>query len=188
MKKIYVLILLSMLFVGKVNADEIYYKNENNVVLTKHEYNTISEFYWEGYQETLSIEDFYFLKENGLFENKVNSVEINDNPISLYSVEEHTTANKSLKMSISCSSNCVVAISLKWINLPKIRSYDILGIYLDNTRVIQETKLRIDTNRGKTEYSYDKKETNGIGTSFKLPTDVTYLNVAKTLVVEKRVQ
>lgn len=186
MKKICFLIILICTLVGNVSAQELYYVNDKGVSFTKQEYDKISEFYWEGYQNNLTNEDFEFLKENGLFENEIKTIEINDNNFSLLSTSEHTTANKSLKMNTVCSSTCLVSITLNWINLPKIRSYDILGIYLDNTSIIKINNLIVDTNKGKDFYSSTKKSSNGIGTSFKLPTDVTYLNIAQTLIVEKR--
>ncbi len=190
MKKIYIMTIIASLFIGSViesvNAQELYYENSNGVSFTKQEYDKISEFYWEGYQNNLSNEDFNFLKNNGLFENEINSVEIDDNVMSLFSVSEHTTTNKSLKMSTACSSNCLVSISLNWINLPTIRSYDILGIYLENTSAINISDVTIETNNGKSYYNYTNKSTDGIGTSFKLPTNVTYLKIAQTLIVEKK--
>lgn len=186
MKKLCIITIIASLFIGSVNAQELYYENNEGVSFTKQEYDKISEFYWEGYQDNLSSEDFEFLKNNGLFENEIKTIEINDNNYNLLSTEEHTTASKSLKMNTSCSSNCLVSISLNWINLPKIRSYDILGIYLDNTSVLNISDVTIDTNNAQSNYAYTNKATNGIGTSFKLPTNVTYLKIAQTLLVEKK--
>lgn len=191
MKKLYIIAILSMIFISNVNAQEIYYENNNGVILNEHEYNIISEFYWKGYQEYLTNKDYEFLKKNGLFENEIETKEINDSNINdsnfnLLSISEHTTANKSLKMSTSCSTNCLVAISLNWINLPKIRSYDILGIYIDNTSIKRIDNTIIETNKGRSNYAYTNKASNGIGTSFKLPTDVTYLRISQTLTVEKK--
>lgn len=186
MKKIFLLILLSFVFIGGVNAQGIFYENSNGVILTQKEYSAISDFYWDGYQENLSQEEYNFLKKNGLFENEIKTTLVNNSDYSLLSEAEHTTANKSLKMSMSCNTNCLVSITLRWINLPKIRSYDILGIYLDGASPIQVNKVRVDTNKGKSEYSYDKKENIGIGTSFKLPTDVTYLDISQLLLLENK--
>lgn len=186
MKKIFLLILLSFVFIGGVNAQEIFYENSNGVILTQKEYNDISEFYWDGYQENLSQEEYDFLKKNGLFENEIKTTLVNSSDYSLLSEAEHSTANKSLKMSMSCNTTCLVSIILKWINLPRIRSYDILGVYLDNVTPIQINKVRVNTNKGKSEYSYDKYETNGVGTSFKLPSDVTYLDISQIFLIENK--
>lgn len=79
MKKICIIIILASLFIGNVNAQEFYYENNNGVILTKQEYDKISEFFWEGYQNNLTNEEFTFLKKNGLFENEIRNVELNDN-------------------------------------------------------------------------------------------------------------
>lgn len=176
--------MLLIIFIGKVDADN-YYKNDNGVILNEKEYNIISKFYWRGYQELLTKKDLDFLRSNGLFENEIKTVEINDG-INLLSNISHNTEYKSLKMNTSCSSKCLVSISLEWIKLPKIRSYDILGIYFDNTSLIEANKVIVETNKGISKYSYTNKATNGIGTSFKLPTDGTYLKISQTLTVEKK--
>lgn len=186
MKKICIIIILASLFIGNVNAQEFYYENNNGVILTKQEYDKISEFFWEGYQNNLTNEEFTFLKKNGLFENEIRNVELNDNGFNLLSEDIHTTTNKSLKMNAVCSTNCLVSISLNWINLPKVRSYDILGIYLDNTSAISIQNIIVETNKGKSNYSYTNRETNGIGTSFELPKDVEYLRISQTLLVKKK--
>lgn len=56
MKKICIIIILASLFIGNVNAQEFYYENNNGVILTKQEYDKISEFFWEGYQNNLTNE------------------------------------------------------------------------------------------------------------------------------------
>lgn len=186
MKNFFLAVLLSFIFIGGVSAQEIYYKNSSGVILSQKEYNTISDFYWDGYQKNLSLDEYNFLKNNGLFENEIKTVQISDSNYNLLSEAEHTTANKSLKMSMSCNTYCLVAVTLKWINLPRIRSYDILGVYLDNVTPIQINKVRVNTNKGKSEYSYDKYETNGVGTSFKLPSDVTYLDISQIFLIENK--
>ena len=186
MKKLYVIVLLSIMFTGNVNAQEVYYENNNGVKFTEHEYDKISEFYWEGYQEYLSNKDFELLKNNGLFENEIETSEIIDNNFNMVLSNEHTTANKSLKINKVCSSNCSISIVLEWINLPKVRSYDILGVYLDNTSIIKTGNVIVKTNKEANSYSYTNKSTNGIGTSFKLPTDVTSLKISQTLTVKKQ--
>ena len=85
MKKICIIIILASLFIGNVNAQEFYYENNNGVILTKQEYDKISEFFWEGYQNNLTNEEFTFLKKNGLFENEIRNVELNDNGFNLLS-------------------------------------------------------------------------------------------------------
>ncbi len=185
MKKFYVLALLSILFIGKVNAEEIYYTNSNGVNLTKHEYNVLSEFYWDGYQQNMSNEELEFLKSKGLFENEIKTVVVKDNPITLYGFAEHTTSYKSLKMSSSCSSDCVVGVSLDWLKLPQVRSYDILGFYFENTSPNDNSYLVVSSNQGGKVYTADKSSSTGMGTSFKIPSNVDYIKVTQTLTVNK---
>lgn len=186
MKKIIMIALISMLFISKANAQDLYYINSNGVCLTEQEYNKISEFYWDGYQKNLSLDDYSFLKENGLFENNIESLIITNTKEDIMPLAEHTTSNKSLKMSKSCSTNCLISISLNWLNLPKIRSYDILGTYLDNTSVIQVNDVIVETNKEAKNYSYTKKDINGIGTSFPLPTSGNALKISQTMLVQKK--
>lgn len=187
MNKVVLSILLFGLLIGGVKAEELFYENNNGVILNESEYNKISEFYWEGYQENLTIDEYDYLKENGVFEHEIKTVELTDNSnISLFSVIEHKTSYKSLKMSTVCTSDCVVSVYLDWLILPKVRSYDLLGIYLDKGKVKEVRKLLVTSNKGKTYYTYTNKESNGAGTSFELPKDVTSLKISQTFTVENK--
>lgn len=187
MKKIIFMMLLFLTAICTVNANEYYYINSNGVEFTKEEYEKISEFYWNGYQDNISLDDLTFLKENGFFENEIETITINDINSNIMPYVEHTTSSKSLKMSKSCLTNCIISVTLTWLKSPTIRSYDILGVYLDNTSSIVVGKVFVDTDTTSTTYSYTNKASNGVGTSFLLPTNnFNSLRISQTLQVENK--
>lgn len=189
MKKIYLSILLFVFLIGGVAAQDYYFENSNGVILNEEEYDRVSQLYWEGYQDDLTIDEYNFLKDNGVFENEIVTDETSDNNnnsnINLLSTA-YTTSYKSLKISKVCSTNCIVVVTLSWLIMPTVRSYDILGFYLNNVTVLAINNLTVATNNGKESYSYTKKATNGIGTSFKLPSDATSLKMSQTITVENK--
>lgn len=81
--KIFLGIVLGMiLFTESVNAQEIFYKNNNGVILTEHEYKFISNMYWEGYQEYLTLKEFNEL--NSVNNNAASIISTNDNIAGAY--------------------------------------------------------------------------------------------------------
>jgi len=71
-KIIFLMLLVMFVSINNVSAEEQYYNNKYNVTLTKEEYDFLSKFYWEGYQEDMTLEDYQeFIKSdiiNGEFE------------------------------------------------------------------------------------------------------------------------
>jgi len=95
MKKIILLLLAMFSSIAIVNAED-YYINENDVVLTKKEYDIISQIYWEGYQDIMTNEDYQYLIDNDIFNSSIEISENFDNAISTYS-NIYTTASKKFK-------------------------------------------------------------------------------------------
>lgn len=182
-------ILLLTMFFGKivgVNAEE-YYVNSNGVKLTEKEYDSISEFYWKGYQDSMTLKDYEYLSENGLFNSQITSVESNDKSsggISLFA--EHTTRAKSLKMSKACTTNCFISVSLTWLSLPTIRSYDLIGEYFYNTTVLSRGNVQLFDGSNRTTYAPDKSNSTSLGTTVKLPTTASKIKITHTFTAEKK--
>lgn len=189
MKKLLALVILVTLLCGniiKVDAKD-YFVNNNGVKLSKEEYDAISEFYWEGYQNDMHLDDYNFLNENGLFDSAITSVQTYDNDssgISLFA--EHTTRAKSLKMSKACNTSCIISVSLKWLRSPNVRSYDLIGEYLDGTTIINRGKVIVSNETASTTYDPDKYSSTTIGTSFKLPDTGDAIRIAHTFSVKQK--
>lgn len=132
-KKIFVILLVSIIFCGSVSA-ESYFENENGVILTKPEYDFIVELYNENYPSIITMDEYNILKDDNIFGQEIKHVSSNNNiinpSISLLSGTNvaHETNYKRLEMGCACSSTkCRVVANLDWKVHPAARSYDLFG-------------------------------------------------------------
>lgn len=103
-----------------------------------------------------------------------------DNTILPYSTI-HKTDNKKLNIKKTCNNTkCTINVTLEWLNMPKIRSYDILGARFEETSLLNEptTMLFLDGVK-KNITMYTVKKSNGFGVSFKLPSGGSSLKVTQ---------
>ncbi len=173
MKKIIVaLILFASIFVIKVNAEEVYYTNQNEVSFTKEEYDFFSEFFYEGYQDIVTKEEYNSYEKE---EMKAELVETN------YAIvpydASHTTDNKTIK--ISNSGNNKISIVATWKNDPKVRSYDVIGAYLEGPKW-NNMLTRINYNSGNYSSNEINSFYNGFGVSVKLPSNGSNIIVSQS--------
>lgn len=171
-KSIFILILVGLLFVcssKNVDAKEIYFTNNNGVSLTQEEYDFLTEMYWDGYQNTMTQEEYNVFNNGGYFENKIEENIIYDYNENSIMGDTHSTANKTLKITKSCSSNCIMAVTATWINNPTIRSYDVMGVRLSNVSLIGTVTTKAVTNSGTNYASNTQTFSNGFGASTLLP-------------------
>ncbi len=166
------LMVFSIFNMNNVFAKEVFYTNSNNVSFTEEEYEFLSTMFWDGCQELFSQNDYNkFINSNII--NGIINTKTNNDIMPLSSLYENN--NKYLKISTSCSSNCFVSVTLKWKNLPTIRSYDVMGAYLENTSLINSPITTISTND-----THLQSFNNGFGVSVKLPTDNSQIIVNQT--------
>ena len=70
-KYLYALLLSLFIFIPSVKA-ESYYSNNNGVELTEKQYNYISELFYDGYQDTMTIDEVEKMERLNLFNNQLN--------------------------------------------------------------------------------------------------------------------
>lgn len=176
MKKIIVaLILFTSMFIMQVNAQEnIYYKNENDVEFTKEEYDFFSVFFYEGYQKLVTKEEFASYDKESM---KAELVESNYSNLIMPFDATHNTTNKTLKISNNGSRISLVAT---WKNDPKVRSYDVIGVYLDRPSFTGNLKTSLSYSSGS--YSSNEKNGfyNGFGVSIKLPSSGSNIIISQS--------
>lgn len=170
-----------VLFSKNVNAQGIYYQNDLGVILSKQEYEFISNMYWDGYQEYLTLEDYNEFKDMNLFDKPIEKVtkEIEDVPLTRgASVTSHL---RTLTIAKSCSDTCVLSLVTKWNGTPTIKSYDVFGARVTGVSTTNiKNALVSGDNYGKT-YSNPKSYSNGFGYSVLVPnvgnvkTSVTFI-------------
>ena len=121
--------------------------------------------------EIVYAQDYYTNDSNVLLTNNI---------ISPYSTI-HKTGNKKININKNCdSTKCIITINMIWFNMPKIRSYDVLGARFEGTTLLNEptTALFLDGVK-KNITMYSVKKSNGFGVSFKLPTGGSSLNITQ---------
>lgn len=163
------MLLFSIVFIfsiSNVSASEYYYVNDKGVRLTEKEYDFISKMYYEGYQKYLTKEEYKVV-----FAEEIND-DITSNTYIEYGNElhgtSHSSASKSLTISESCSDSCLIIVKASWLKSPTIRSYDLIGAYLDGVSLLNApiTSVVNSTNSTST-VDYDSFA-NGFGVSAKL--------------------
>ena len=173
-----VLLSFLLLFVGtflslqQVNADEIYFTNDNNVSMSEEQYNYIGELFFEGYQNYITTSEFNDLLTRNLFNSPIEKDVYDESLIQRTLVE---TPAKKLIISKSCDSyECLMVITNSWKGQPTFTSYDVIGalLYADLTlNSSVTTKLYYS---GGTMYGSEiKYDNNGWGVSMDLPDNST---------------
>lgn len=179
MKKVlmFVSCMICSLFIINVNAEEIYYTNDNGVSFTKEQYNYYTEMAWDGYQQYVTQNEFNQLVELDLFNRPIEKKTIVDTPIFKFT-NKYSTKGSSLVekgrttvISKSCSSQCFYILSTGWNGTPYVKSWDVIGARASGTTITTINDIIVNSNNYLSTYSNPKIETNGFGYSIKLPND-----------------
>lgn len=88
---------------------------------------------------------------------------------------EYETPSKKITLSATCSKKenlCRVTFSTIWKSLPKIKSYDVIGIRLSDTFFLDEHAIILANDYLKPDYAY--QSTSGLGAIFDLSKDEIY--------------
>ena len=171
------------IFTTNVKAEEVYFINQNNVEFTKEEFDFITYMFWEGAQEYMDLNDYNNFINSDIMNGDLDSVIYYDIPLTKATTIED--ANRTLKITKSCSSNCFISVTLTWKKSPIVRSYDVMGAYLDGTSLVNTPVTSITTS-GTTITNNDiKKNNNGFGVSIKLPTYGTSMVINQNFRVSK---
>ena len=174
MKKYISVFLISLFFGLSVVIAEPYYVNDNNVSFTKDEYDFITKMYYDGYQAYMTDSD------KALF----NDVEMKPENVESVSYEPkdsfesgkvtvrgtvHETAAKRLQIAKAGGGNPVISITCAWKKSPNVRSYDLIGAYLNGTTKSSGVVSKITYSGGTINPSATKNPNNGHGAVIKLP-------------------
>lgn len=171
LKKYYLgLFAIISLFIFNINtqAKEIYYTNKNEVTFTKEEYDFLSFMYWEGSQELMNQDDYQRFIASNIINGEISYDE--------YEIPTYTRAldtednDKKLKIVSSCNSDCQISVTATWKREPAIRSYEVVGAYLENITLKNGPITTVtDSSNISTNSNEIKKFNNGFGVSIGLP-------------------
>ncbi len=174
-RKILFGLLLCIFLVPYASAKEKYFTNENGVSLSEKEYNFFSELYWEGYQKSLTQEEYLQIRNMDLFDQEIEKKSYTNYPITRGS---SVTSNlRTLSITKVCNSSCFNTLVVTWIGSPFVKSYDVIGVRLNGPSLLTIDNLRIYGDNYTQSYSNSKKFDNGFGFSFQLP-DTTNIQVS----------
>lgn len=180
-KKVLFVFVLFIFMISDVKAEEVFYSNEE-VSLTKKEYDYISYMYFEGYQKFLDKNDYDTLINDQNLDGEKDIKIYYDNDLSMYDLS-HSTTSKRIKIAKNCSSECTIAVTLTWLKSAKIHSYDVMGAYLNNVTLVSNPITKITLPSLKT-FNTAKRLKNGFGQSFILPTG-SNVSITQTFNVTK---
>ena len=192
MKKLYNFILLFFLCftIGllSVNAKEIYYTNKNGITFTKEEYDFFSEMYYDGYQAIMNKEDREKFDGKEL---KIENIEkviydesINKNTGNMLKGNYHETQAKKLQISKVTGGNApTIVITATWKYSPNVRSYDLIGAYLNGVSMIGSAASILSYSGGTIYESAYISSSNGYGSVVKLPSSGSNIIVSSTFLV-----
>lgn len=146
-----------------VNAQNIYL-NAQGVEFNQKQYNYVISLFGNDYFDDISQEDFDKLSELNLFNKEI--VSVSDYDQSKHVNMRNLTQNgRTLKLSKSCSTQCVVVIKATWNVNATVKSYDVIGARMINASVNNYgTTIVKGTGYSKT-YSSPQIFTNGFGYS-----------------------
>lgn len=163
-------VLCSILFTTNGYAKEVYYENQNGVSFNKEEYDFLSYMFWDGSQDLMTINDYNkFIKSGIMFGDIKRDEYIEDiNSIMPYATEVNTPSKK-LNIVSSCTSNCLISVTLTWKGIPAIKSYDVMGAYLENISLQNRVSTTIATSSNTINSNEIKEFNNGFGVSVELP-------------------
>ena len=153
----------------KVCATTSYFTNSNGVNLSESEYNFVSDVFWEGFQEIMTIEDY-----NKIFDDDLIGKEIVKKTYTKYIPNNTrgttvTTPQVQLTITKVCNTNCLITTTARWLALANIRSYDVIGAYLQNTSLVSTVTTRAVTTSASQSSNSIKNTSNGFGVSIKSP-------------------
>lgn len=169
------LIYICTLNVWALESEDVYYANSNGVEFTKDEYDFISDFYFEGYQEYMTMDNYLRLKSDDIMSKEINKVVMDNDGIQLFGESSYQSASKKIVMSYACGTTCHVSTVVSWLTVANVRSYDLIGAYSPTSNALKFVDAYMTYSGNVVNYTENNISTNGISATIKLPsTDAKY--------------
>ncbi len=150
-------------------TNENQYINPNGIILTKKEFDFVSEFYGEDYFYSMTQEDYNWIQDLNI---NTSDIEIK----SAYDFNSITKGisfadiNKKITIAKSCNTICTIMVKATWLKNPPVKSFDVIGARLHNTSFASQTvSTKVSSSAGTEYFDNTSWYSNGVGTSIKLP-------------------
>ena len=183
-KKILKVLLVAVFAVGitkNVYAEnDVYYRTANGIDLSREEYEFLTSFYWDGYPDVMTkdqYEEFVNLDLiNSDVEYKVYPETSSENfigPVDNPRSTSHSTSAKTLQIGKAClPTKCIMSLVNTWHGDPSVTSWDVIGAYMTgNSSLLSHSHTYVSTTNTTTYFNNLSTATNGIGNSVNLPDD-----------------
>ena len=180
MKKVLFVMFICLFSFSFVKA-ETYYTNKSGVEFSKQEYDFITNMYYEGYQENMTLESLERIRDLNLVNMPIEKVSTPEVMPLISSYEKGRT----LSMVKSCSSQCLVALTATWNGTPTVKSYDVIGFLLDGTTVKLYDAVEVKGTNYSKVYGVPQKFSNGFGFSVLIP-NTTNIKILSSFYAEPK--
>ena len=182
MKKVLLFLVITTCFVSSVGAaeKEEYYINQKGTVLSDIEYNNILKLNGKEMLENMdqeTLEKYSEFYSDRVLEIETKYVESPSEEIVPLASFYETNYKKLSLSTASSGTNKIVVVTLKWKSMPKVRSYDILGVRLENTTFQSSIDTIALFDGTSNAISGSKQFTNGYGASIKLPSSCSSITI-----------
>ena len=165
MKKFLFYCFVILMLFERVQAKPYYYINGYGVEFTLEEYNYVSELLYDGYQATMTKEEYKII-----FSENMNTIKktIIDTPVYSTLGTFYASSSKNINIATSCDSTCLVTVAVNWTKSPNIRSYDLIGAFLEDTSLTTNVVTKSMNSTGVNVSNEIKNDKNGFGVSIEL--------------------
>ena len=176
------ILVLGVSFVN-VNAKETtYYINKYDVEFTKTQYDYFSKMFYEGYQDLIDQETFKSYKNEEMNPNNVETKYLNEY-MPLGSTVETTAKTLKISKAATTSVSTRLATVLTWKGSPSIRSYDVMGSYLNGSSLLSGVNTTVSYSGGSFNSNEIQSNSSGFGVSILLPSSGSSINISQTFTV-----
>ncbi len=182
MKKAFIIftVLVGMIATNVNAKDNSFYTNSLNVDFTLKEYEFISKMFYEGYQDIMDPSDYEkIFWDKNIVDSKIRTNTFDERLNLVPFAISHETPSKILTIAKACASDCLITINAEWKKSPNVRSYDVIGAYLDNVSLIEKPTTSAV---GESELNSSNElvqSNNGFGVSIKLPSSGNSMTVTQ---------
>ena len=151
-----------------INSNVYAITNKNGVEISEKIYEQLVKYYGDDYLMTITNDDFEYLMSKDI--DNIKMISYYDYPkYSLFSTNEITNY-KNLKIIVLDNK---VTVKLEWLVQPKVRNYDIIAARFSNLKLnnVIGAKYIYGNDYNLKSISGIQKFDNGLGVSFKLPSE-----------------
>ena len=180
-KNLFKMLLVAIFMIGITKnayaSSNAYYTTPNGIELTREEYAFLTSFYWDGYPDVMTQEQYDEFVELDLLNSDVEIKSYPESfsntfigPVNSIQSTSHSTSAKGVQIGKAClPTKCIMSLVATWYDDPYVTSWDVIGAYFSNVSLISHSHTYVSTTNTTTYFDNLKTATNGIGNSVYLP-------------------